>query len=123
MLFNSHLFLLVFLPIVWLGIFVLQRYRNRTLLLAFIFLASLIFYGYSSAFHLAIFTASIIFNFYISGLCRANSLCVAIGIAGNLGLLGVFKYAGFVTGELRHAGVSVTAFSYALPLAISFYTF
>ncbi len=123
MLFNSHLFLLVFLPIVWLGIFVLQRYRNRSLLLAFIFLASLIFYRYSSAFHLAIFTASIIFNFYISGLCRASSLCVAIGIAGNLGLLGVFKYAGFVTGELHHAGVSVTVFSYALPLAISFYTF
>lgn len=41
----------------------------------------------------------------------------------NAALLGVFKYAGFVTQTLADIGLAVNAVSIALPIGISFYTF
>ncbi|MEO0651121.1 MAG: MBOAT family O-acyltransferase [Planctomycetota bacterium] len=58
----------------------------------------------------------------------ARKLLLATSLALNLGLLGVFKYAGFVAENLgalsEAAGGGGVAFEgYALPLGISFYTF
>ena len=123
MLFNSYLFLLAFLPAVTLAVLLLQYLERRQALFAFVILSSAVFYGYSSLPHLVIFYASIFMNYQISRFCRSSYLWLSLGVAANIGLLGVFKYAGFVTGVLRGVGLDVPSISLALPLAMSLSTF
>ena len=54
---------------------------------------------------------------------RRMRLVLAAGVAVNLGILGVLKYAGFVCGLLSPLGcASAPALSVGLPIGISFYT-
>src|ERR1700730_9001129 len=98
MLFNSYLFLLVFLPSVLLGFYLLRGHAQTVTL--FIQVASVIFYSYWSARSVFILAASVLFNFTI-GRCiiaaqdhnRRGVAWIYIGIGGDFLLLGYFKYA------------------------------
>jgi D-alanyl-lipoteichoic acid acyltransferase DltB (MBOAT superfamily) len=118
MLFNSYEFLLVFLPLFLLGMVV----AGRTAVLAYAVLMSMLFYGYSSVWHLCVFVASVLFNWMIAPYVVRRGV-LAAGIAANLGLLFWFKYAGFASRELQGIGFDVAELQIALPIAISFYTF
>jgi D-alanyl-lipoteichoic acid acyltransferase DltB (MBOAT superfamily) len=125
MLFNSYDYLVYVLPVSALGYFALgsrPRWSVRWLVVA-----SLVFYGWWNPRYLPLILASIAFNFVVA-LCIARARSarpwVFAGVAGNLLLLGVYKYSDFVLRTLAGAGlVPLVQFHLALPLGISFFTF
>jgi alginate O-acetyltransferase complex protein AlgI len=129
MLFNSHAFIFLFLPIALIGYFVLGRFSNL-LPVVWLALASLAFYSVSNWQFVALLIASIGFNYLIGLLLITSRLrnrlrfaALTLGVAGDLLVLGYFKYAGFLAANLDalfYAGLTVNAL---LPVGISFYTF
>jgi D-alanyl-lipoteichoic acid acyltransferase DltB (MBOAT superfamily) len=128
MLFNSPFFLLLFLPVTLIGFFLLARWLGRNAALGFLLLASLLFYAYSSPFNLVLFLTTVVVNFLL-GYAIAHSghrprAWLIGGIVLNLGLIGYFKYAGFlVSGANDVLSASFIVPHVVLPLGISFYTF
>jgi alginate O-acetyltransferase complex protein AlgI len=128
MLFNSPLFLLLFLPVTLAGFYLLARWWGRNAALWFLLIAGLIFYAYSSLFNFALFMVSVTANFllgYAIAHFRASSrIWLICGIVLNLCLIGYFKYAGLMvstTNQLLSASFIVPHL--LLPVGISFYTF
>ena len=124
MLFNSYFFILVFLPVVVAGFFLLGRSGRATWALLWLIGASFFFYGLRNPWFVTVLIGSILFN-YCWGIAvgRGSKILLAVGIAANLGLLGYCKYANFFVENLAAAGWSIELSPVALPLAISFYTF
>jgi alginate O-acetyltransferase complex protein AlgI len=131
-LFNSHIFIFCFLPLVLLGWWSL---RPPTARLAFLAVASYVFYAWWSWHFLPLLLATTGVD-YVAGHAIARSaderrrrvfLATALGI--NLALLGYFKYVGFFLhsangiGSLLGAGHPFPGLRVLLPIGISFYTF
>ena len=118
----------LYLPPV-LGIYYLvpRRFRN-----GFLLFVNLIFYGWGEPVFVLIMLLSIITN-YICGLMiekyrdnkRLTKTFLVLSIIISLGLLGLFKYAGFFSDILRKIPVFsiMPKIDIALPIGISFYTF
>lgn len=129
MIFSSPLFLFVFLPAV-LGIYtLLPGIRSRNL---WLLSASLLFYSWSEPGFVAVLIISVLVNFILSrGLerqtdARRRRRILTVGIAANLGLLALFKYANSAVNLAFHlAGANaVASFDFfVLPMGISFFTF
>lgn len=127
MVFSSLIFLFLFLPVTVLIYYVSpMRLRNAVLLAA-----SLIFYAWGEPLYIFIMIFSTVFD-YFNGLLidkyryrKPIVRAVFIGsMAGSLGILGFFKYAGFVVdnfNQLFHLHLQVA--DLPLPMGISFYTF
>src|SRR6478735_2567652 len=101
MLFNSYLFILLFLPVARTGYFVLGR-RSNVAAVAWLSLASLAFYALGNWQFVLLLLASIAFNYGIGYLLierkllpRWRTAVLTTGVAGDLLVLGIFKYAGF----------------------------
>jgi D-alanyl-lipoteichoic acid acyltransferase DltB (MBOAT superfamily) len=137
MLFNSYLYLLVFLPLALLGFAGLARVKMR-LGFAWLVLMSFAFYGVWNPdpshpwtpFYIVLMLASCIGNYYfgryLSGHKHTSKgkRILTVGVVANLGLLGYYKYAGFLAGLSKWAtGWPENVPSIVLPLAISFFTF
>ena len=129
MLFSSPIFLFVFLPAVLLVYYgPLRGSRGGQNL--FLLLASLFFYGWGEPVLAAVLAGSILGN-YALGLWaerrRRGSESVrgpvAVAVAGNLAVLLVFKYTGFVLANLRSLGLGLPYWDLAMPIGISFFTF
>jgi len=140
-LFNSHAFIFIFLPLALLGFFVLAR-RGPTLASWWLIAASLFFYAWWnpaegreswSPKYLALIVASIVCNYWTGvwinrardtgDVTRARRI-LRVGVAINLAALAWFKYAAFFTHELNALlGTNWDPGRIALPLAISFFTF
>ncbi len=124
MFFNSQLFLLVFLPVALLAYYACRGNRaGREWLLI---LASLIFYGYWEIRLVPLLVFSVAANWAFSWLFqrRISGVVVVLGIALNLAIIGVFKYADFLAGSVAWlAGGAHEPWSIILPLGISFFTF
>lgn len=129
MLFNSYAFIFLFLPVVLAGYFVLGR-RSNLAPVVWLALASLAFYSVSNWQFVALLLASIAFNYLIGYLLIAARLAPAArfaaltaGVAGDLLVLGVFKYAGFLAANLNALFATHFVVDILLPVGISFYTF
>lgn len=132
MLFNSPVFIFLFLPLVLLGFHWLGRH-GREPALAWLVLASLFFYGWWNPAYLGLIVGSMLFNFSFgngvdrlrrAGRARVARLALATGIAANLAVLGYFKYFNFFVDTANvvfDAGFNFETI--ILPLAISFFTF
>lgn len=125
MLFSSLLFLWAFLPLVVVAVLLLpRRWHNAWLLLV-----SLVFYAWGGVGYTLVLLQSIAFNYVCGRLIpRYGRWPLVVGIAGNLLLLGFYKYANFVAtnlnGLLEMTRVPpVELPPIALPLGISFFTF
>jgi alginate O-acetyltransferase complex protein AlgI len=131
-LFNSYIFLFAFLPVT-LAIYWLLR--PSTWRLAFLAVASYVFYAYWDWRYLPILLISTSAD-WIAGevmartadrRVRVTALVVALSV--NLAMLGVFKYAGFFFDQLNGiAGLfggaaPLPELKIVLPIGISFYTF
>jgi alginate O-acetyltransferase complex protein AlgI len=128
MLFNSYPFILVFLPVVLAGVYLLRGFGRRWLEILLVF-ASLFFYAWWDVRYLPLLLGSVVVN-YLGALFieRTRSrLALAAIITFNLGLLGYFKYFGFfskvASDALPWEPWDVTLLALILPLGISFYTF
>ncbi len=128
MLFNSYVFIFLFLPISLVIYGALARFDRRwaTLSLA---AASLFFYGWWNPSYLWLLCLSILFNFGVgraiagsAGVQRRRFL--VIGIAGDLLVLFYFKYFNFLVGTLAGlVGLPEPSSAIVLPIGISFFTF
>ena len=129
MLFNSYIFIFVFLPIVLIGFFAIGRLGHHRVAIAWLVGASLFFYGWWNPAYLELILGSILFNYAIGAVLGSNEnlskkLLLIMGVSGNLILLGYFKYANFFVDNLNLVtGVDINLETIILPLAISFFTF
>lgn len=128
MVFSSILFLLFFLPALFLCYFCLPaRFRaaRNVVLLAF----SLFFYACGGTDYLPVLLSSIAVN-YLCGLLAVPSHAKAVrqiglwtAVAFGIGMLGWFKYAGFFVRNLNTLGAGLAVPKVVLPIGISFFTF
>lgn len=127
MLFSSTVFLFYFLPIVIGLYFISPRPIKNTILLA----ASLFFYAWGEPRFVLIMLASIAMNYVFGRLVDRDrqhekkiKLWMTLMVLGNLGMLGVFKYASFFVENVNSVlGFSLNDPEIPLPLGISFFTF
>ncbi|MBI3331792.1 MBOAT family protein [Candidatus Peregrinibacteria bacterium] len=128
MIFSSYEFLFLFLPIVW-GVFaMLTRTGSHRLILAWLTLASLFFYGWWNPWYLPVLVASILGNFLFGRAMMRwpghRKALLITGVTLNLALLGYFKYTHFFLDTFNDfAGTDFSIGRIILPLAISFHTF
>src|ERR1700676_1815358 len=129
MLFNSYPFIFLFLPIVLIGYFALVRLNHLAPVIC-LALASLVFYSVSNWQFVLLLIASVAFNYVIGLLLIAKRLgpaarlaAVTAGVAGDLLVLGTFKYAGFLAANLNALFATGLTVNILLPVGISFYTF
>lgn len=127
MYFSSLLFLYIFLPVTLLLYYITpKRYRNFVLLGM-----NMIFYGWGEPVFILVMLLSIAVNYFCalridkSEDTKIRKIYILVSLVVSLGLLGVFKYTGFVSDILR----GLPPFSFMpkiklpLPIGISFYTF
>ena len=132
MLFNSLIFLFLFLPITYLVFWSLRNSQSRYIWLA---ITGYVFYGYWDPRFCLLMAFSTAVS-YLSGLGfllarteRTRTLLLVVPIGIDLCLLAFFKYANFalesVTSGMRFLGYQIEApfFHVILPVGISFYTF
>ena len=138
MVFSSHIFLFYFLPIVFIGYYILVKLKvNISWVNLYVTVGSYVFYGWC--------TPSFVFLMFITSY--TNYICgkfisapdsseakrkfwLIISCVVSLGFLGYFKYFMFVLGGINHIvelfgggeGLFRTL-SVTLPIGISFYTF
>jgi alginate O-acetyltransferase complex protein AlgI len=124
MLFNSQVFLIVFLPIA-LALQWIVADRPRWWI-ANLLVLSAIFYSYWNPPLLLLLIGSILINWFSAqqfGRTRNTSWLTA-GIVADLVILGTFKYLDFFLGSIAAvAGLAYHPFALALPLGISFFSF
>ena len=132
MLFNSHIFILAFLPATLVGFFLLARLQTSLAARLWLLAASLVFYGWWSLPHLAQLLGVVLCNYLLARAIasarardgmRARWL-MQLGVAANVAWLAWFKYATFIAGNVAAlTGLDFAIGAVVLPLAISFYTF
>ena len=132
MLFNSFVFLLLFLPVTYTVFWSLRSANARYVWLT---LTGYVFYGWWDARFCLLMAFSTAVSFTAGlGFLRWNDprrrrLCLVLPITVDLSLLGFFKYANFVTDTgarlLSLVGIPAAPphLNIILPIGISFYTF
>ena len=137
MLFSSLIFVWFFLPIVFIGNYLIRkigRQGGNAAENVFLLIASLFFYAWGEPVYVLLMLMSIFLNWSAgmflldNGEGGSNSWrrrVVLIGAAVlNLVLLGYFKYAGFFVDFCNHiSGREMPVPEIALPIGISFFTF
>lgn len=131
MLFNSYLFLFLFLPAALAGYYILNHIRQYKAANVFLIAMSLWFYGYFNPSYLPIISGSIICNFLLAkAMARfpekqaAGKLLLFLGVFANIAVLFYFKYFDFFLENINAVfGTSFTLKNILLPLGISFFTF
>jgi alginate O-acetyltransferase complex protein AlgI len=132
MLFNSYEFIFIFLPIVFIGYYLIAKTSHPGAIIWLAF-ASLFFYGYWSLYSLPILVSSVCINYWF-GLQVSNQqskhrkTMLVLALIFNLSLLAYFKYTNFFidnTNILRSIlGLNPIQFlNIVLPIGISFFTF
>lgn len=133
MVFTSHIFIFYFLPLVLAVYYLLpDRTGPRN---AWLLIASYVFYGWWNPWFTLLMLGATAVN-HGCGIVmsrpgateRSRRAAVAAGVAASLGLLVVFKYAGFLQANLNHllaafGADGVRVWSIVLPVGISFYVF
>ena len=131
MLFSSYEFILLFLPITVAVFSLLSRFDSRRHTLGFLTFASLLFYGWWNPPYLILISVSLITNYIVGTLLQneetrkhRKTILLTLGIVFNLGLLGYYKYGGFLVGIVNDIyDKDIHWKNVILPLAISFFTF
>lgn len=132
MLYNSYVFIILFLPIVLVIWFFLNKVKQHNIALGWLVISSIFFYGYFNWSYVPIILVSIIINYCISRvigpegkysrIVRKSVLCSGLMI--NIGILFYFKYYDFFIENINLVfGTSFNMLNLLLPLGISFFTF
>lgn len=135
MLFNSHSFIFLFLPLTVFGFMAVSRLHSRRFSLAWLVLCSLVFYGVWNPVNLAIILPSVGINYGLAAWIRRQlrrgeagermaEWPLMLGVVLNLCFLGYFKYRNFFIDSANEIfGTHWHLYSLVLPLGISFITF
>ena len=129
MLFNSYIFIFLFLPVTLFGFFYIGVRGNYYFALAWLVGTSLFFYGWWNPAYIFLIVSSVIFNYFLGSLLnnpllKTRKIILIFGIFINLFLLGYFKYYNFFILNINNIfSSSLPIETIILPLAISFFTF
>lgn len=126
MLFNSYIFIFLFLPVALFLYYFLNRLKKYTLAQVFLIGMSCWFYAYFNVSYLLLLGSSVLVNYFFHCLiCRKkHKVCIIAGVSFNLLLLCYFKYFDFFTENINAvSGTSFVLRNIVLPLGISFFTF
>jgi alginate O-acetyltransferase complex protein AlgI len=129
MLFHSHIFLFIFLPIVFSLYFLTKRFTIIDTKIILIF-AGLIFYSWWNIYLAPLIIVSIIFNYFLGHILiikekfSSKKRMLLIAIFLNVLFLIIFKYIDFLIFNLNHfSGSEFQYINLPFPLAMSFFTF
>ena len=127
MVFSSLVFVCVFLPVVFVLYTILPGLKTKNVLLI---IASLLFYAYGEPVYVLLMLGSSVANYLFARLIaegkteKRKKVFLALAVILNLGVLGVFKYTGFLLESVNAVtGLSIPVPEIALPIGISFFTF
>ena len=130
MLFNSYIFIFLFLPLTLIGWYGLNKMHAYKTAMAFLTGMSLWFYGYFNTYYLLIIISSIAVNYMLSAVLdhiskqKVKKIWLLFGIIFNLGILFYFKYFDFFISNVNTIfKTGFTQRNILLPLGISFFTF
>lgn len=129
MLFNSYIFIFLFLPISLVGYYILNYIGQYRISNIFLIVMSLWFYGYFNKSYLLIICGSIIINYLISkGMEwteeKVRIILLICGICANIIVIFYFKYYDFFLENVNLLfRKSFELKNIVLPLGISFFTF
>jgi len=131
MLFNTIDFVIFFIFVVG----VLAAIKHRKFQHLFLLSASYFFFYYSSNYYIILLLFTTFWDFYLGGIIwktdnqKKRKTILVVSVAGNLSLLGFFKYADFAITQINLFGTSfdpayhISYLNLVLPIGISFYTF
>ena len=135
MVFSSATFLILFLPVTLIAYYLIGVVLTKNIAVknCILLIASLLFYAWGEPVYIFLMLISILFNYVIGKDIaasqdaeqpkRAKTLFI-LAVCFNLGVLGFFKYAGFLTDNINALfGWHIVMPSLPLPIGISFYTF
>ena len=136
MLFNSYIFIFLFLPITLIVFYLIGGRGQHRVAISWLVSASLFFYAWWNPVYVFLLVGSILFNYVLGRLLvknrsdqttsakRKRRRLLALGISTNLIALGYFKYANFFVENANFLfSNSFHLENIILPLAISFFTF
>ena len=130
MLFNSYIFIFLFLPLCLAGYFFINRLGKKRLALAYLLGMSLWFYGANTPVYLLLIISSVLVNYGFYLLSKKlegkgkRQAAKIFATALNLGVLFYFKYYDFFISTVNSlVGSDWTLRHILLPLGISFFTF
>jgi alginate O-acetyltransferase complex protein AlgI len=126
MLFNSYIFIVLFLPLTLLLFFRLARPGDLRIAIAFLVAASLFYYAWWNPVYIGLIIGSILFNYALGATLGENPrrAILAFGVCANLALLGYYKYSNFFLQNINSVfSADFRVDPIVLPLAISFFTF
>ena len=130
MLFNSYIFVFLFLPLSIIGYFILNKIKRYNLSEWFLVGMSLWFYAYFNISYLPIILISIIGNYFVCKFFKTNvnktfkKFIFCVALLSNVGVLFYYKYMGFFISNLNMIFETDLVFkNLILPLGISFFTF
>lgn len=131
MLFNTIDFVIFFIVVIT-TLFVI---KNRKFQHIFLILGSYFFFYYSSNYYITLLIFTTLWDFYLGRIMfntstlKKRKILFMIILAGNLGLLGFFKYTDFAILQFNFLGnafnleTQIPSLELILPIGISFYTF
>ncbi len=128
MLFNSYLFIFLFLPISWICFWGLYKKGKKELSFCSLIFFSWIFYAYWKPIFICLLLTSILVNFTLAAFMKRipaqKKVLFIFGLIFNLGLISYFKYVLFFSDILSNVFDFISRPSdIFLPLGISFFTF
>lgn len=133
MTFNSYSFIFVFLPLIATIYFVINKYFPAKWARLFLLISSLSFMSLWNVYFSAVLIFSVLFNYALGSVLsnaikilnsRRKKFVFITAIAGNILLLGIFKYSNFFLGSINSLfSVKLGLLDLILPIGISFYTF
>ena len=130
MLFNSYIFIFLFLPVVLLGYYGLHYTKQHKLALVFLTCMSMWFCAYTGLGNLTVLLLNTFVNFMIVEIMarvqakQGKKVVLIAGLFWNIGILFYYKYYDFFVENINEVfKTDISLLELALPLGISFYIF
>lgn len=130
MLFNSYIFIFLFLPLVLFGYYGLHYLKQHKLAMGYLICMSMWFCGYMSLEYSVILIISVLSNFILIEIMSrtqgklGRKSVLLLGLVWNIGGLFYFKYYDFFVENINETfKTDIALLEFILPLGISFYTF
>ena len=128
MLFNSIEYIFIFIPIVFIGYFLLNKFKLYETAKVFLIIASLYFYGSYKTEYIGIIVTTILLNYLVSKSFQKNislsmkKTILVTGIFANVVILYVFRYFSFLTEIMANLSICpLDTFKVLMPIGISFF--
>ena len=133
MTFNSYSFIVIFLPLVALIYFGINKYFQAMQARLFLLISSLLFMSLWNIYFVYVLIFSVLFN-YAAGValsnatesssCKRKKYIFIFAIIGNILFLAFFKYTNFFLGSINSFfSANFSMLNIIVPLGLSFYTF